>query len=374
MLVMLIAYSGMTQAHRPLTKHNLNAEVKLHYGFLWSHHLELDKFQAHYPAFELSIQKQTWGKHRWESEYAYPLIGVSLWYSGLGGFDEIGSVLALYPFVNFPLVSNNEHSLNFRLGLGVAYLSNHFDRLENYKNYAIGSHWNITGSLFFEYRRKLGKMLVFSAGMGLTHFSNGAIKTPNYGLNVISANMGLSIFLGKPNPQGRSKVLPELYPFEFDGRRYLEVNFAFAMGSKDMTQTFGQRFMVYAVYTNLMKRISYKSKFGFGFDVSYDASDKTVMAWRGQPLDNDWQILRPGISIAYELVISRLSFLFNFGFHLAGEERKDGDMYQRLTLKFLVTENIFANVALNTHFGKAEYIAFGLGYKLDFVYKRKIKH
>lgn len=169
-------------------------------------------------------------------------------------------------------------------------------------------------------------------------------------------------------------VLPELYPFEFDGRRYLEANFTFALGTKDMTQTFGQRFMVYAVYTNLMKRISYKSKIGIGLDVSYDASDKTVMAWRGQPLENDWQILRPGISIAYELVISRLSFLFNYGFHLAGQERKDGDMYQRLTLKFLVTENIFANLALNSHFGKAEYIAFGLGYKLNFVYKRKIKH
>ncbi len=374
MAVLLISCAAMSQAHSPQTKYNLNAELKLHYGFLWSHHLELDRFQAHYPAIEFSIQKQTWGKHRWESEYAYPLVGVSVWYSALGGFEEIGSAFAVYPFINFPLVRGEEQSLNFRLGLGLGYLTNHFDRLDNYKNYAIGSHLNVAGSLYLEYRQKWGKIVTLSAGMGLTHFSNGAIKTPNYGLNILTANIGVSAFLGRPNPKGSSKVLPELYPYEFDGKRYLEVNFAFSMGTKDMTQQLGQRFMVYLIYTNLMKRISYKSKLGIGLDLSYDGSDKAVMEWYGQPIENEWQVLRPGVNIGYELMLSRLSFLFQYGFHLAGAERKEGDMYQRLTLKFLITKSVFANVVLNSHFGKAEYIAFGLGYKLHFIYKRKYKH
>ena len=372
--LLLISSLVMSQAHSPKTKHNLNAEFKIHYGFLWSHHLELDRFQAHYPAFEFSIQKQTWGKHRWESEYAYPLIGLSVWYSSLGSFEEIGSAIAVYPFINFPLVRDDVQSFNFRLGLGLGYLSNHFDRLDNYKNFAIGSHLNVAGSLFFEYRRKWGRIVTLSTGFGLTHFSNGSIKTPNYGLNILTANIGVSAFIGRPNPKGSRKVFPELYPFEFDGRRYLEVNFTFSMGTKDMSQQLGQRFMVYLFTANLMKRVSYKSKVGIGLDLSYDASDKAILEWRGQPVENEWQVLRPGVNIAYELMISRLSFLFQYGFHLAGKERKEGDMYQRLTIKFLVTRNIFANIALNSHFGKADYIAFGLGYKLRFIYKRKYKH
>ncbi|MCF6341459.1 MAG: acyloxyacyl hydrolase [Bacteroidales bacterium] len=373
-IILLGSFTAHPQPHSPKSKYNLSTELKLHYGFLWSHHLELDKFQAHYPAFELSLQQQSWGRHRWESEYAFPLIGISLWDSQLGGFEAIGTALAVYPFINFPLVKNRQQSLNFRLGVGLGYLSNRYDRLGNYKNFAIGSHLNVAGSLFFEYRRKWGKMASLSAGMGLTHFSNGAIKTPNYGLNILTANLGMSVFLGRPNREGSSKVLPELYPFEFDGRRYLEVNFAVAAGTIDMTQQLGERFMVFAFYTNLMKRVSYKSKLGIGLDLAYDASDKAILEWRGQAVENDWQILRPGANIAYELVLSRLSFLFNFGLHLAGKERKDGDMYQRLTLKFLLAENVFANIVLSSHFGKAEYIAFGLGYKLDFIYKRKIKH
>jgi hypothetical protein len=31
-------------------------------------------------------------------------------------------------------------------------------------------------------------------------------------------------------------------------------------------------------------------------------------------------------------------------------------------------------MALSANFGKAEYVGLGLGYQLDFIYKRKIKH
>ena len=83
---MLCNTTSSAQAHKPLSKHNLMMEARVHYGFLASHHLELDIFQAHYPSFELSIQRATWGKHQWEAIYGYPLIGLSLWYSPLGGF------------------------------------------------------------------------------------------------------------------------------------------------------------------------------------------------------------------------------------------------------------------------------------------------
>ncbi len=51
-------------------------------------------------------------------------------------------------------------------------------------------------------------------GLGFMHFSNGATKTPNYGINIPTANMGIAYRLGKPTPYTRKKLLPELYPFE----------------------------------------------------------------------------------------------------------------------------------------------------------------
>jgi hypothetical protein len=170
------------------------------------------------------------------------------------------------------------------------------------------------------------------------------------------------------------KLLPKLYKFEFDGKQSFDVDFGFSMGLKDMTQQYGERFMVYAFYANAMKQISWKSKFGIGLDLTYDASDKFLLEWNGQTVDQNYKLLKPGINAAYQLVISRLSFLFNFGFYLAGAEQSEGSVYQRLTLRYLFTKNLFANVALNANWGKAEYIGFGIGYQLNIIYKRKVKH
>jgi hypothetical protein len=364
----------VAQGHRPLSKRNLMAEFKGQYGFLMSHHLELDIFQAHYPAFEFSIEKATWGKHHWETIYGYPIIGLSVWYSPLGGSEEIGSAIAVYPFINFPIVQDQDQSLNFRLGCGLSFLTNYFDRLENYKNFAIGSYINVAGSIFLEYRRKLTKMITLTGGIGLTHFSNGSVKTPNYGLNTLTASIGFASYLARPNPQMNKKMLPELYQFEFDGKKTLDFDVVLSLGVKDMSQQYGQSFMVYALYANLLKQVSWKSKFGVGFDLTYDASDKFILDWSGEEYSNELQILKPGLNLGYQLLIGKMSFVFNMGWYLSGAEMSEGNVYQRLTLRYLFSDNLFANIALNTNWGKAEYIGFGIGYQFSFIYGRKVKH
>lgn len=372
--LMLGSLAIKAQPSRPSTIHNLKAEVKLQYGLLLSHHLELDAFRSHFPAIELSIQKATFGKYRWESEYGFPLLGLNLWYSGLGGFKEIGKAIALYPSINFPLIKNDFNSLNFKLGLGLGYLSNKFDRIDNYKNFAIGSHFNIAASLFIEYRRKISRMSVLTAGFGLTHFSNGSMKTPNYGLNILTGTIGFSTFLAPPNRSISKKILPELYTWEFDGRKYLSFEVATAFAFKNMNQQYGKSFYVFSAFANIMARVSYKSKVGLGMDLTHDGSDKMVLEHRNVIVESNSQLTKLGVNMAYELVMDRMSFLFNAGMYFRGLDRSEGDIYQRLTLKYLVSKRIFANIVLSTHLGKAEYVGFGLGYQFRFIYSRKVKH
>lgn len=365
---------GIAQPRKPSTEHNLTAGVKLQYGLLMSHHLELDIFRSHFPAFELNIQKATYGKRRWESEYGYPLLGLNFWYSGLGGFKELGSAFALYPSINFPIVRDDVQSLNFKLGVGLGYLTEKFDRLENYKNFAIGSHLNIAASLYFEYRRKVSRMVTLTAGGGLTHFSNGSMKTPNFGLNILTGTIGISAYLKPPNRTLSKKVLPELYTWEFDGRKYISIEFAMAMAYKDLSQEYGESFYVFAGFINLMARVSYKSKFGVGIDITRDASDELILKQRFVEVENPSQLNKLGVNLAYELYMDRLSFLFNAGMYLTGLDRSEGDVYQRLTLKYMVTKNLYGNMVLSAHLGRAEYVGFGFGYKLRFIYKREVQH
>lgn len=373
-LLIVCKFSILSQPSKPSTRHNLSLGAKLQYGLLMSHHLELDVFKSHFPAVEISLQKNTFGTKRWEAEYGYPLLGLNVWYSGLGGFAELGSALAVYPSINFPLFTQDDRSLNFKLGVGIGYLSNKFDRINNYKNFAIGSHLNIAASLFFEYRQRVSRMITLTGSIGLTHFSNGSMKTPNYGLNILTASVGISSFLQPPNNLRDKKILPELYTYEFDGRKYLNFQVGTALAYKDMTEQYGNSYYVMAAFFNLMARVSYKSKFGLGLDMTYDGSDIMVLERRYVEVESNSQIAKLGANIAYELVMDRMSFLFNAGMYFRGLDRSEGDIYQRLTLKYLLTKKVFANMVLSAHLGKAEYVGFGLGYQFEFIYKREIKH
>ena len=192
MLVFMLFTHGKAQFEHKLFSSNMIIEGKLHYGFLYAQHIELEKYNAHFPAFELIIQQITYGKHKWERAYKYPLIGLSFFYSGYGNNPSLGKVYACMPFINFPLYKYRNFTAGFRLALGLGYVSKPFDRLTNYQNLAIGSHWNAAANLMLEARFRLNYYLTFTTGICLQHFSNGSLKLPNYGLNAPMVNIGVA--------------------------------------------------------------------------------------------------------------------------------------------------------------------------------------
>ena len=90
-----------TFSHDSLLR-NTEIDLRLNYGFFVHHHNEMTAYPARFPMFELSLQKQTYGKSLWQSHLNYPTVGVSAFYSSLGNIDIIGNAYALYPFINFP--------------------------------------------------------------------------------------------------------------------------------------------------------------------------------------------------------------------------------------------------------------------------------
>lgn len=365
-----LGYMASTKAQPgpPLSSYNFQLEGNVHYGFFAQHHLEMERFNSHFPAYELLFQRATFGKDMWEALYSYPFIGIGAWYSPLGGFEEVGESYALFPFINFPLNEEIQHSLNFRVGLGLAYLTNKFEPRKNYRNFAIGSHMNVIVSLHFNYRYRLTDFITLTASAGLTHFSNGSMKTPNIGINIPSFSVGLSSFLSKPNPYLDRKLLPELYLFEFDGKRWFSIEPTLAVGYKDMTQQLGESFMVYHMSVNIMKPISLKGKFGLGIDASFDASHPAELKRKNIDYESNWQIVKPGITVIYEMVMSQTSFVFQLGSHLGGLENSRGNIYQKIGLKRYFNESLYGSITLTAHLGRADYIGFGIGYRFDFKY------
>lgn len=324
-------------------------------------------FNSHFPAFELNIGKETFGEYRWQRMYGYPFIGVSYWYSHLGNSPLLGSSHAVFPYVNYPLVRNQKNELNFRLGLGFGYLTKRFDRLENYKYLAIGSHLNAAANLMFEYRWRFNPRMNAAIGLALMHFSNGSTKTPNFGVNIPSANIAFAYRLSKENPYLSRKLLPELYVFEFDGKKSITLDLGATAAYKDMGREYGRTFMIYNLYGNVIRPVSFKSSVGAGFDITLDKSDPYFAERKNIEFDRELQKLRIGLNGAYQLSMSKLSYMFNLGFYVSGKIRPS-IAYFKFGLHFDITPQIFTTLVLKTHFAQADYLGFGLGYKLPLYY------
>lgn len=355
------SYLPGQQTHK-LFSSNLYLEAKSHYGFIYAHHLELELFNAHFPAFELSIQQQTYGKHKWERTFAYPIIGVTCWYSGLGNSLELGRAIGLMPFINFPLYRYRDFFFGFRFALGAGILTRKFDRLDNYKNTAIGTHLNAAVNLMFEARYRINSWLTASAGISLQHFSNGSIKMPNYGLNAPMINVGLAYWPVRQNKDIGDRFYPPLEPFSAILRHHLEFNIGCDIGYKNMEAVLGATFIVFHIYGNTFYQISRKSKVGIGVDLSYDPSHIKILELHGDTLENNLSVMRPGVNAAYQLVLSKVGFIFNLGYYLGGAERSNGPLYEKFTLQYHFSRNFFANLMLKVHFGRADYIGAGIGY------------
>lgn len=369
-LLTVLAVSPVLSQHR-FQAANLLFEPRVNYGFLIAHHIEMERFNSHFPAFEFSVSQATYGKKQWESLYNYPVLGLTYYNAWLGNSRELGQAHALFPFISFPLAKDNKHELNFRLGAGLAYLTKKFDRLDNYKYNAIGSHLNAAVSLMAEYRWKPLHHLQLSAGVQLMHFSNGSTKTPNFGLNIPALSAGAAFRLNKENAYIRRRMRPSLTMYEFDGREQIEIKIGTTFAYKEAGDTDGEKFRIYSGFLTAMKSLDYKHKLGLCFDLSWDGSDALLVARSNTEPYHPSELTKPGVAAAYELVLARTSFHFNLGFYVGGKDKSEGMSYYKAGIHYLIHKNLFANLTLKTHFARADYVGIGLGYRFNLGYYLK---
>ena len=383
-------YKAVGQDYPWLANNNIMVEARVHYGFFYHHHFEMERFNKHYPAFEVSLYQNTYGKEEWEALYNYPYIGVTFYQSNQGGFEELGQVYALYPFINYPLNRNEASQLTFKLGIGLAYLTNHFDPYENYYNFSIGSHLNACANLSFEYRQRITRRLMTVASVGLTHFSNGSTKQPNYGLNTISGALGVAYYLRKPRINLTPASRPKRYPFEFDKKKWLCFDLDYGIGFKNVSQTLGgDSDLYYTVHdfsVYFLGQFTRSSRAGLCLSTVLDYSDQTLP---GRYVDEEgihvkqfdmeghltnvalikpYQMTKLNLSLCYAMTMNRLSYYFEFGWHLKYNEFTDlskGKVFQKFSFRLQLYDNLFAHLSLVTHIARADYVTIGLGYRIN---------
>ncbi|MFT3753053.1 MAG: acyloxyacyl hydrolase [Paludibacter sp.] len=353
---------------------------------------------------EFAIEWQTMGEKPWHQYLGFPKAGLGAVYLNLGNPDTLGNAFALYPYINIPLLRTNFIKLYIKPGAGISYLTKTFKDATAYypsgevnlnrSNAAIGSHINVyfAGSVNFEIPLAAG--LSLTGDCGWNHVSNGSFYQPNSGINMLNGFVGLKYFPNhkkydapaKKNIAGLPKRLTGEITISGGARQlYYKDNRFFPIGSVSLA--------AFYPVTNFYRM-------GLGADAFYDGVYGEVNA-SSVPSENETKYqrtyiksdlisnkMRVGVSWQHELVMGRLTAGFHFGLYLYNPvknlepfttastavinkpliysyniDKEDGWLYTRASIKYALTDHIFASAGLKTHLQKAEFIEWGLGYR-----------
>ncbi len=333
----------------------LRLSANFHYGFVMAHRpILIPLQQEHVTGLDIQVARATTGIHDWEKIYFYPSIGINYSYFNLGDLEHLGHGHALFPFILFPLTKRPGLQLHVRFGVGVGYADKVFDRKENYKNQALGTHFNAIFAVHSFTVLKLTRRLFMQSALGVTHFSNGSIDIPNLGINIISVSGGFNYYLGRPKPLNRE-------PYAFPVKKW-RGSLMISGAVKKVYPPGGPRYLAGSLSLVESVRVKKKSAFGAALDLFYDNSIharllEDSITYRG-PADQ----LRVGVAGSYELIVSDLSFLLQVGGYLRSKVKSDGTIYSRFGIRYAVSKRFFLNFNLKTHFAKADFFEWGGGW------------
>lgn len=333
--------------------------ANIHYGFIipasGSSSTEL-LIKGHVPAIEIDYLKRTSGVQSWNEAYHYPEKGIAFFYAWLQNPTQLGNMIGIYPFINFHLQRSNREILYLRIGIGLGYLPVTFNRVTNYEDYLIGSHLNAMVNLRLTNHFYLSKNMRLEVGLGLTHCSNGTFKTPNLGINLVTINTGMSYALTPTK-----KYLAHHFADTAKHKKY-EHELFFAVGSREIEPPGGQRYMALTLNYSLYRRLNFKNKIGFGFDVF--RNDANTALYKVQNGENaPFNPLQIGAKLCYEIVLGKITLPIEAGGYLYTQYNGNGYEYDRIGVRYYASRHLIANLTLKAHAASADYIEWGFGYK-----------
>jgi hypothetical protein len=363
--LIILGLSSLLPAQDTVPASKYFVHINMHYGFIAAHNPNmLYLIKRHIPAGELFFMQQTNGEKYWEQLYKNPEKGIGIYFADLGNPNELGQVIGLFPFVNFPLNPNRKFKLYFRVGDGLAFTTKPYNRITNYKNNIYSSLLNAFIVLRFNSVFYPAKNIRMETGIGLSHFSNGAWSVPNKGANLITLNLGV----GLKNKE-RTEPLPsipkeeKIIAFNSEKRNWWLETF-FTAGLAEEGRADGRKYGVYAITTNLIKPVLQKSRFYLGTDMFYNFSNLAI-AKRDTLFDttNKLNNLQMGARIGYELVVGKLALPIEMGVYFFSKITYNGPFYHRIGIRYYVNKHLILNYSLKTHWATAENIELGLGYR-----------
>ena len=318
---------------------------------------------------------QTNGKKDWHQLYNFPKFGFGVQYLWFPQTDEIGSPVAFYSFLDGPIKRWGNAQLDWSFNFGGAIGWNEYDEISNPNNVLLGSTFSLYAHLGLVYHQNITKKIGLEARLGFSHGSNGALKMPNFGINLLDPRIGITYNLEDEKPNLKPH---ELKPFV----GHNEISLTYAMGTKQIDvsgsdsinqERFGgQNFSVYNFVLLYQRQISRRSKIGAGIDFTMDPADNAnglVVGDNNSTYPPSFEeTAKLALVLSYELSIGKLSLILqpNFYFYRTKHDPKPF-FYQRIGTRYDIYKGFYLGASLRAvNFGQADWIELSAGYKIKF--------
>ncbi|RDC66394.1 acyloxyacyl hydrolase [Adhaeribacter pallidiroseus] len=350
---MFFYQSGFAQVHLPLS-----LGVTYQHGLVLVHSPKIRHLQGVQPqGVEINLQYQTTGTKFWHQQYQYPRLGLSI--IALNYKEPtLGKSLAASIYLNKLIHRQKQHTLSMRIGTGLAYFSNHFDRRLNATNNVISAPFNAVIQLRTEYERLINSTFSVVAAAGINHYSNGGNSKPNLGINIGTLSLGVNFYsyrtidrLVQPWP-----VVNHPLTFTISG----------SAGVKQRDDFDTVSYVVKSAAIAAMRQLNPKSTLLLGLEGFYDPSLIPRRNWdpRVKPGTSP-DIKRVAFNFGHELAIGKLGFGTYVGWYAYRPYKSDAPFYQRLEMRYPITRFIYVAAGLKLHdLIKADVIEYRLGLRL----------
>lgn len=353
----------------------------------YSDNQKIENFLSYALEFHWTLKPDDWRA----KAYRNPYFGVGL--SGVDYFDErLGHPWTLYMIYGGRFARITPWlTFNGELNLGYSTNWNHYDKFDNPNNVAIGWKNNIYVSLDLYLRFLISKHWDAKIGFSFDHFSNGATRMPNRGINMLTPIVTLgyrihdteeTLMNSAPFEKPRLK-----YRLEHDVWAMLSVKQIYYDGSYTQLSTnyVDYRHRIFALSYAPMLTRSYKYRFGLSLDFLYDESVGAKADYILNPHDNKYyeyvtlgdkkDRFSLGISLKGEILLPYFSVFANMGYEFIHGNKNLPRFYQMMGVKIQPTGTFFGTMGIRAaYFSKAQFITWGVGYTFRKTSKNSLTH
>lgn len=335
------------------------AGFQYHHQRLWAHRPEIDPYNDNYiQSFELILGIRSSGKHHWQQLYNSPSYGLGFFYSDLGHPDVLGEVMSGFVFFEVPLGERQIIKRRLNTALGVSRLSQFYNPDSNPENQFIGTPWNIHFNIKYGLVINIAGQLQILPGVSFTHYSNGAYKKPNRGLNLFDANVGVRFYLS--NQGSFSLPVRDDILSTWPGDQRFLVLYSTGLMQRDIDDP---HYRAHTLSFAVDEQTGPRSRWGVGLEIFYDDHAKDLA--REVDLQAGFStFVRAGVFVSHEIMINNLSLHMGLGTYVYRGQETERPVYKRVALRYNLGYGLYSHFGIKAHQGRADHMEWGLGIAL----------